>query len=124
MKTSWRIGILAAVLIGPPRSAVAADGPRTIEIALTAKGFEPSRVKVKKGEPLQLVVTRKTDDTCAREIVIPSENLRADLPLNKAVTLRFTPQRSGEIKYTCGLDMITGVIEVASRDGTDGRTGT
>ena len=30
-----------------------------------------------------LVVTRQTDDTCAKEIVIPEAKLKADLPLDK-----------------------------------------
>jgi hypothetical protein len=32
---------------------------------VTDKGFEPNNVTVKKGKPLHLVVTRKTDQTCA-----------------------------------------------------------
>jgi plastocyanin domain-containing protein len=33
-------------------------GPRKLEIAVTDKGFEPDKVAVKKGEPVQLVFTR------------------------------------------------------------------
>ena len=102
-----------------PCATIAAEQPRTIEIAVTAKGFEPARVKVTKGQPLKLVVTRKTDDTCATQIVIADQNIKADLPLNKPVTLSFTPKRSGEIKYSCGMDMITGVLEVASNGAAD-----
>ncbi len=103
-----------------PTAALAAEA-KTVEISVTEKGFEPARVKVTMGEPLKLVVTRKTDDTCAKQIVIPDENIKADLPLNKPVTLSFTPNRSGEIRYTCGMNMITGVLEVSSSD--DAHTG-
>ncbi len=123
MKASWCIGIVAAVLIGPPRAAVAAQPPRTIQVAVTEKGVEPPHVTVTKGQPLKLVVTRKTDETCAKEIVIADENIKADLPLDKPVTLSFTPKRAGEIKYACGMNMITGVLEVASREGTDATEG-
>jgi plastocyanin domain-containing protein len=115
MKAKWLGGVIAAVFLAP-LGALAAGQARTIEIAVTTKGFEPARVKVTNGEPLKLVVTRKTDDTCAKQIVIPDENIKADLPLNKPVTLSFTPKRTSEIKYACGLNMITGVIEVASSE--------
>jgi plastocyanin domain-containing protein len=85
-----------------------------VEIAVTANGFEPSQVNVKEGEPLKLVVTRKTDDTCAKDIVIRDADIKAELPLNKPVTLQFTPGRAGELKYACGMNMVTGVLEVAS----------
>ncbi len=92
--------------------ATYAEQARTVAIAVTEKGFEPSRVKVAKGEPLKLVVTRKTDDTCAKQIVIPDAGLKADLPLGQPVTLSFTPKSAGEIKYACGMNMVSGVLEV------------
>ena len=115
MKARWLMGVVAAAFL-VPLGTFAAGQARTIEIAVTTKGFEPARVKVTKGEPLKLVVTRKTDDTCAKEMLIPDENLKAELPLNKPVTLSFTPKRTGEIRYSCGMNMITGVLEVGSSD--------
>lgn len=112
------VGLVAAAFV-VPHGALAASGARTIQIGVTANGFEPAHVKVTKGEPLELVVTRKTDDTCAKQIVIPEENLEADLPLDQPVTLRFTPERAGELRYACGMNMITGVLEVASSDGAE-----
>lgn len=113
MKTTWLVGVVAVSFLAP-LGALAASQARTIEIAVTQNGFEPARVRVTKGEPLKLIVTRKTEDTCAKQIVISDENIKADLPLNKPVTLSFTPKRTGEITYACGMNMITGVLEVAS----------
>ncbi len=121
MKAKLLVALVAASFLAP-LGASAAEKPRRVEISVTANGFEPARVNVKKGEPLELVVTRKTDDTCAKEIVIPDENIKADLPLGKPVTLAFTPNRSGEIRYACGMNMVTGVLVVASNEsgGTSG----
>ncbi len=118
MKTKWLVGAVAALFLAPA-GAFAAGQARTVEISVTRNGFEPARVKVTKDEPLKLVVTRKTDDTCAKQIVIPDENIKADLPLGRPVTLSFTPRRTGEIEYACGMNMVTGVLEVAPSDAAD-----
>jgi plastocyanin domain-containing protein len=90
----------------------AAPGARTIDMTVTTNGFEPSKIQVKKGEPVHLVVTRKTDATCATEVVIKDLGIRKELPLDKAVAIDFTPQKSGELRYACGMDMISGVLVV------------
>jgi len=90
-----------------------AAGTRRVELAVTDKGFEPTPVTVKAGEPLELVVTRKTDKTCATEIVVKDYGIEKKLPLNEPVVVAFTPKQPGEIKYGCGMDqMIAGVLVV------------
>jgi plastocyanin len=86
------------------------DGVRTVNVAVTDNGFEPSKIKAKKGEKLRLVVTRKTDSTCAKEIVVKDHGIHQPLPLGKTVTVELTPAKSGEIRYACGMDHISGVV--------------
>lgn len=88
------------------------NGVRTVEIAVTEDGFVPARVKAKKGEKLRLVVTRKTNTTCAKEIVVKEFGINQPLPLDKAVTVELTPAKSGEIRYACGMDHVAGVVFV------------
>lgn len=95
-----------------PKSIPAAENGR-IEMTVTKKGYEPSPVRVKKGEPLTLSITRTTDATCATEIVIPGYDIEQPLPLNETVTVTFTPRESGELKYGCAMrQMISGVLYV------------
>ena len=92
-----------------------AEGPvqNRVEMKITDKGFEPQNLRVKKGEPVTLIITRKTDVTCATEIVIDEYNINVKLPLNQPVTVTFTPTKSGELKYGCAMKkMIGGVIKV------------
>lgn len=97
-----------------PRGAIAEGklekGVRTFEIAVTEDGFEPSRVKVKKGEKVKFVVTRTTDRTCAKEIVMKQVGIEKPLPLGQPVTVEFTPAKSGEVRYACGMDHVSGVV--------------
>jgi plastocyanin domain-containing protein len=101
MKGIWIATLLAA-----------APAARTIDLTVTEKGFEPDKIEVKKGEPVHLVVTRKTDATCAKELVIQDQGVRKELPLNKAVSIDFTPEKSGEVRYACGMGMMGGVLLV------------
>ena len=102
--------ILTALLALGPGVAKAEEG-RTVNLT-AKKGFEPSNITVQKGEPLHLVVTRKTDQTCATSIDIQDVGIRKDLPLNKAVAIDFTPEKAGEIRYACGMGMMGGVLLV------------
>ena len=83
-----------------------------VRITVTKNGYEPFRVKATRGKPLTLVITRTTDETCATEIVIPEVGLAKDLPLGQPVTVTFTPERSGELRYSCAMQMFQGVIDV------------
>jgi plastocyanin domain-containing protein len=83
-----------------------------IEVAVTSDGFVPANIKVRQGQKVRLVVTRKTDRTCATEIVIKDQGINQALPLNRPVTVEFTPRKTGQIRYACGMDMISGVIVV------------
>lgn len=97
----------------PPAAAPTVQkAGQAIEIAVTSDGFVPANIKVQRGQKVRLVVTRKTDRTCATEIVIKDQGINQPLPLNKPVTVEFTPRKSGQLRYACGMDMISGVIAV------------
>ena len=103
--------LLAASLLALPFSAPAAQ-PQRVELKVTGDGFVPAEVRVKKGQPLVLIVTRTTDRTCAKQIVIKDAGISQDLPLDKTVTVSFTPAKTGKLRYACGMDMIAGVLLV------------
>lgn len=92
--------------------ALAQVKDQVVELQVTEKGFEPSSVVVKPGVPVVLKVTRKTDSTCATQLKIKSKNLKENLPLNKPVTIALGKLDKGEIRFGCGMDMITGNIIV------------
>lgn len=88
-------------------------GVRVVELSVTEKGYEPSPISLKKGEPVKLVVTRKTDETCATEVVMEGYGIDTELPLNKPVEIAFTPKESGQLLYGCRMGkMISGVFMV------------
>ena len=103
---------------GPAPAATAeaskqAGGVRTVALSVTEKGYEPSPLQLKKDEPVKLVVTRKTDQTCATEIVMKEYGINTPLPLNTPVEIAFTPNKTGTLTYGCAMSqMISGVFMV------------
>ena len=128
----WLALTVAAILAGASQQACskeaaakAPEGPEAVEagrrekgvhvvdLAVTEKGFEPGAVKLKKGEPVKLVVTRKTDVTCATELVMDEYKIDAKLPLNTPVEIAFTPSQGGTLRYGCAMGkMIAGTFVV------------
>jgi plastocyanin domain-containing protein len=72
----------------------------------------PSEIPAKVGQPITLVVTRKTDLTCAKQIVFADLGVTKDLPLDQAVEVTVTPKKAGDLGFACGMDMVTGKLVV------------
>jgi len=104
----------AAPVIGAEAAKPAAPvkGAQVVTLTVTDDGFVPEVVKVKAGTPVQLVVTRKVEKTCATEIVMKDFGVNQPLPLNKAVTVNVTPKGAGSYRFACGMDMIAGTLKV------------
>jgi plastocyanin domain-containing protein len=86
------------------------SGVREIKMEVTGDGFVPARIKALKGEKVRLLVTRKTDRTCATDIVVKDQGIKVALPLDKQVTVDLVAKKSGEIQYACAWGHIRGVI--------------
>lgn len=87
------------------------DGIQTVTVEINKQGFNPSDLKLKAGVPVKLTFIRKTDETCAKAVEIKEYTIQRDLPLNKPITVEFTP-RKGEFTFTCGMNMMTGKLIV------------
>lgn len=98
------------VLENVDTSAETAAG-ETIKITVSIR-YEPKSIEVKKGQPVKLAFYRPDDKNCGGEIVFPKLGIRRELPVGKTVIVEFTPQESGEISFTCGMNMMRGKIIV------------
>ncbi len=97
-------------LLALSHSAAEAAKRETIAVTVTENGFEPSTIKVKPGTEVTLDVTRKTDITCAKEIVVSDKKIEKKLPLNKAVKVPLGKLAKGEVRFACGMKMIEGRV--------------
>ena len=87
------------------------NGEQTATVEVNGEGFQPSSLRLKAGVPAKVTFVRKTDETCAKEVVIKEYNIDRKLPLNEPVTVEFTP-RKGEFIFACGMDMLKGKLIV------------
>jgi plastocyanin domain-containing protein len=97
-----------------PESAAEAalqNDAQTATVELTSNGIEPSSLKMEAGTPAKVNFVRKTDATCAKEVVIKEFKINSKLPLNEPIAVEFTP-RKGEFTFACGIDMIKGKLVV------------
>ena len=98
----------------PAPAAHAAPATR-VEIDVTENGFEPGDVAVPANKPVTIVFDRKTDETCAKQIVLDTgdgHKIQKDLPLNTPVEIAATFPKAGKLGYACGMNMLTGTITV------------
>lgn len=122
-KTTWITLGLALVLFGGCASSQeetqqeAAAQPEPVvqeryEIAVGTNGFDPPVVHAKAGQPVTLVFTRITEETCGTEVVVKTQDLNVPLPLNEPVEITLVPDESGVIDYSCAMEMLHGKIVV------------
>jgi plastocyanin domain-containing protein len=100
-------------------TAVRADAPKAkqtrFEIAITHSGFEPGSITVPAKIPVELVFTRKTDQTCTKSIVVTVDDgktIERELPLDKPVAIAVTFPKAGTLGYACSMNMNKGTIVV------------
>lgn len=95
--------------------SAAVDRATRLDITVTDKGFEPEEVKVPAGKPVTLVFTRKTEQTCIKDVVLTmadGNKVQKQLPLDTAVEIAATFPTAGKLTYACGMDMMKGQIAV------------
>lgn len=95
------------------RPVVEAKPGVPLQIVVTEAGFVPSDVKVAAGRPTTLRITRTTEATCAKDVVVPGLVERTPLPLGVPVDVTFTPRKSGPLRWGCSMNaMVGGVLFV------------
>lgn len=104
--------VVLAVATQARAGAPSTTRDQRVAIDVTSKGFQPSTVHARAGRPIVLVVTRKTQKTCATELVMKDQKIRKTLPLGQPVEIRLVAQKPGTLHYACGMDMIAGTLVI------------
>ncbi|MDP3278975.1 MAG: cupredoxin domain-containing protein [Deltaproteobacteria bacterium] len=85
---------------------------QTLTVHVDGSGYHPARVMATAGSDITLSFVRTTDESCGQELKIPSQNQTYTLPLNQPVRVALQVPASGELGFTCGMDMYRGAVVV------------
>jgi plastocyanin domain-containing protein len=84
----------------------------TVTIRVDASGYHPARIRAAPNSEITLSFLRTTDECCGQQLKIPSIGIQRDLPLQQPVAIQVRVPASGQIGFTCGMDMYRGAIVV------------
>lgn len=89
-----------------------AEGGGEAKISVTAEGFRPGSVVLRRGVQSHITFVRQVAETCATEVVIQELGVSVALPLNEQVSVEVTPKTAGQFDYGCGDGVFHGTIIV------------
>lgn len=109
-------GLIAWYFFGPKQSRRAAlqDGVQVVKITVKG-GYSPDLVEVEPGVPVRLMFDRQESGDCSSRVVIPDFKVNEQLPAFASTTVELLPRQEGDIRFACGMNMISGTIRVTSR---------
>ena len=111
------VALIAFILwyfFGEREKAVAAEGAGGVqEIKVTVKGgYSPDVIVVKQGRPVRLDFYRDETSSCSEQIIFGDFGIARDLPAYKTTAIEFTPDKTGEFTFACGMNMLRGKLIV------------
>ncbi len=75
-------------------------------------GYSPEVISIAHGKTTTLNFIRKDPSSCLEEVVLGDFKIKKHLPLNQKVSVEIKPEKPGEYKYACGMNMFHGKIIV------------
>jgi plastocyanin domain-containing protein len=105
--------VYLGVVVTPAQKRNTQPKPQTARIEVTRNGYEPGSIKLKRNVPARITFRRTVESTCATEVVFADYGINRLLPLNQDVVVTFTPRKSGEFAFTCGMNMHRGKLIVS-----------
>lgn len=108
------IGLVLWYFFGERESVAAAVNAGGVqEIGITVKGgYSPDVIAVKRGIPVRLNFYRDETSSCSEQVILSDFGIARDLPAFKTTAVEFTPDKSGEFQFTCGMNMLHGKLVV------------
>lgn len=106
---------VVTVFSGPPQqdgSRLDNTGVQQVTIDVLNSGYQPRRVRVNAGQPVQLTLQSNDTYSCALSFVFKEFGIRASLKSTDSKSFTFTPTKPGKYTFTCSMGMYTGVMEV------------
>jgi plastocyanin domain-containing protein len=93
------------------RASSAGGGVQQVRIVVQG-GYSPDVIVVEKGRPVRLEFYRDETASCSDTVVFGDFGISRPLPAFKTTAVEFTPDKTGEFTFTCGMNMLRGKLIV------------
>ncbi len=93
------------------KAALGVGGVQEIKIIVQG-GYSPDRIEVKQGQPVRLLFQREESTACTEQVIFSDFGIARMLPQGQIVPIEFTPTKSGEFTFHCGMNMVRGQLLV------------
>lgn len=82
------------------QNQTASSGVQEIQVRAKKYEFSPNPIRVKKGQPVKLIVTATDHD---HGIQIDAFHIKQKLKKNEPTTIEFTPDKAGSFPFKCSV---------------------
>lgn len=93
-------------------AAIGPDGQQHVIIDVARTGYASSTQILKSGVPVELRLRTDNTNGCTRAFTIPEYGITKSLPVTGEEVVAFTPMRTGQLSYACGMGMYGGYFTV------------
>ena len=87
------------------------NGKQEVEMEVISSGYQPNYFVVKKGVPVKWLIKGVNVFGCQGYFVVPKLGISQTLQEGENI-FEFTPDKTGNINFSCGMGMYRGIIEV------------
>jgi plastocyanin domain-containing protein len=90
---------------------VGAGGVQLLHVTVKG-GYSPDTLVVKRGRPVRIDFDRQERASCSDTVVFGDFGISRPLPAFQTTPVEFTPEKTGEFEFTCGMNMLRGKLIV------------
>ncbi|MBS1717628.1 MAG: cupredoxin domain-containing protein [Armatimonadetes bacterium] len=95
-----------------PAVAKMVKGVQAITVTIDNGKYSPAVIEVAKGKPVEITFKGGQNMGCGSTVEFKSLKLKKTVDAGKSVVVKFTPNKVGEIKFTCSMNMYQGKVIV------------
>ena len=96
----------------PQVSVEMENGYQIVRMRQGNRGYEPNHLTVKRGVPVRWIIDVTDPYSCSASISLPSAGIVRYFDGPGQNVIEFTPERSGELRFTCAMGMFPGRFTV------------
>jgi sulfite exporter TauE/SafE len=113
MQSGLALTGFGAIMGDASDSVPVVDSNQVVAMQVAGLDYYPNAFKIKRGVLVEWRVDGRQASGCAQILAVPSLGITERLSRTDITVIRFTPQKTGKIKFTCGMGMAgPGVFEV------------